>query len=114
MADVQGPKDHGSGKCREACLRTLHALGLEFLDLYLIHWPGVQGLKPTDERNRELRRQSWTDMEKLYEQGKCVSEASDVCQMLKVLVFALPYREGVLPPSAEASGGPSAHLRLNP
>jgi len=70
MIDVQGPKDHGSGKCHEACLRTIQALGLESIDLYLIHWPGVQGLKPNDERNRELRRQSWSDMEKLYEQGR--------------------------------------------
>lgn len=64
-----GPKDHGSGKCHEACLRSLQALGVESIDLYLIHWPGVQGLKPNDERNKELRRQSWSDLEKLYEQG---------------------------------------------
>jgi len=44
---------------------------MESVDLYLIHWPGVQGLKPNDERNPELRRQSWSDMERLYEQGRC-------------------------------------------
>jgi len=43
---------------------------VEFIDLYLIHWPGVQGLKPSDERNKEMRRQSWSDLEKLYEQGR--------------------------------------------
>jgi len=81
---VLGPKDHGSGKCREACLRSVRALGVESIDLYLVHWPGVQGLKPTDERNRELRRQSWSDMEKLYKQGRNLAEifdatSSDIC-----------------------------------
>ena len=28
--------------------------------------------------------------------------------------LTLPYGEGVLPPSAEASGEPNAHRRLNP
>jgi len=28
--------------------------------------------------------------------------------------LTLPYREGVLPPSAEASGGPNARPRINP
>jgi len=74
MCAVQGPKDHGNGKCREACLRTVQALGMDYIDLYLVHWPAAQGLKPSDERNRELRRQSWLDMEKLYEQGRYLPE----------------------------------------
>lgn len=47
-----GPKDHGSGKCHEACLRSLQALGVESIDLYLIHWPGVQGLKPNTRETK--------------------------------------------------------------
>jgi len=77
-AGVQGPKDHGSGKCQEACLRSLQALGVDYIDLYLIHWPGVQGLKPTDGRNQELRRQSWSDLEKLHEQGWYLAIVFDV------------------------------------
>jgi len=65
-----GPGDHGSGRCRQACLESLTALGLDYIDLYLIHWPGVKHLKPGDERQRELRRESWQDLEKLYEEGE--------------------------------------------
>ena len=84
MSAVSAPKDQGSGKCREACLRSIEALGLEFIDLYLIHWPGAQGLKPGDQRNRELRQQSWSDVEKLYEQGRYLAafshtSSSDLC-----------------------------------
>ena len=40
-----GPKDHGSEKAQLAFEKTLHNLQTDYLDLYLIHWPGVQGLK---------------------------------------------------------------------
>uniref|UniRef100_A0A671NST5 NADP-dependent oxidoreductase domain-containing protein n=1 Tax=Sinocyclocheilus anshuiensis TaxID=1608454 RepID=A0A671NST5_9TELE len=35
--------DQGS-KARDGCLRSLEQLGLGYIDLYLIHWPGTQGL----------------------------------------------------------------------
>jgi len=31
-----------------------------------------------------------------------------------IAFHTLPYGEGMLPPSAEASSGPSAHHRINP
>ena len=65
-----GPNDHGQGKCREACLRTIANLGSDMVDLYLIHWPGVQGRKPEDIANKQLRLESWRDMEQLYKEGK--------------------------------------------
>lgn len=67
-----GPKDQGTGKCRNACLNSLNALGLEYLDLYLIHWPGASGMQPEDARHEALRLESWRDMEKLYDEGSSV------------------------------------------
>ena len=64
-----GPKDQGATKCREAVLRSLQNLDLDYIDLYLIHWPGVQKVKPTDERNSILRRESWRDLELLCKEG---------------------------------------------
>ncbi|KAL4222188.1 hypothetical protein ACF0H5_018225 [Mactra antiquata] len=65
-----GPKDQGAGKCRQACLKSLENLQTDYLDLYLIHWPGTQGKKPEDQSNKDLRGESWKDLEVLYKEGK--------------------------------------------
>lgn len=64
-----GPKEHGAS-CREAALKSLKNLGTDNLDLYLIHWPGVQGLKSNDINTREIRKESWRHMEHLHKEGK--------------------------------------------
>ncbi|XP_053544832.1 uncharacterized oxidoreductase YtbE [Bombina bombina] len=62
------PTDLGKG-AREACLRSLAELGCEYLDLYLIHWPGKQGCRSEDTRNVQARAESWKAMEDLYQEG---------------------------------------------
>ena len=56
---------------RDAALRafegSLERLGLEYLDLYLVHWPAVQG--PDDEWQR-TNRQTWRALEELYRDGR--------------------------------------------
>ena len=69
IALLSAPVDQGQGKCREACLRSINNLQTGYLDLYLIHWPGVQGKKPEDPDNKKLRLESWRDMEQLYNEG---------------------------------------------
>ncbi|KAM9390868.1 aldo-keto reductase isoform 1-T6 [Salvelinus alpinus] len=64
-----GPKDQGS-RAREGALRSLELLDLDYIDLYLIHWPGTQGLGVGDKRNPENRAQSWAVLEELHAQGQ--------------------------------------------
>jgi len=70
---------------RNACLYTMQCLGVDYLDLYLVHWPvawkfiefggnqwggepGEDGLKGTRFDNVPLH-QTWAEMEKLVEEG---------------------------------------------
>ncbi|XP_059165923.1 glyoxal reductase-like [Physella acuta] len=65
-----GPSEQGKGNALSACLGSLQRLDCEYLDLYLIHWPGTHKFKPEDERHKELRQESWRDMEEAHKQGK--------------------------------------------
>ena len=60
----------GYEKTIEATLKSLTELGIEYLDLMLIHWPGVSGLDNSDDGIVEVRHGSWRALEELYEQGK--------------------------------------------
>ncbi|PTL79277.1 aldo/keto reductase [Vitiosangium sp. GDMCC 1.1324] len=53
-------EDQGYDSTLRACERSLKDLGLEYVDLYLVHWP-VPG----------RRLESWRAMEKLLAEGKC-------------------------------------------
>lgn len=52
--------DLGYNNTRDACRRSLDTLGVDYLDLYLIHWPAPQ---------RDLYTQSWAAMEDLRDEG---------------------------------------------
>lgn len=63
-----GPKDQGS-RARDGARRSLSQLDLGYLDLFLIHWPGTQGLGGSDPRNPENRARSWAALEELHALG---------------------------------------------
>lgn len=52
-------RDHGYESTLAAFERSLNKLGLEYVDLYLIHWPV-----------EDLRLETWKAMEKIYREGK--------------------------------------------
>lgn len=49
---------------------SLQKLGLDYMDLYLIHWPRPDYGDPKYNDWVELDRESWRAMEELYEAGK--------------------------------------------
>jgi len=53
-----GNRDHGDEVARRAFERSLTALGLDHVDLYLVHWPVAGG-----------RAGSWRALERIYEDG---------------------------------------------
>lgn len=57
----------GYQETKDSFYKTLVDLGVDYLDLYLIHWPN-----PVKYRDhwKELNAQSWRAIEELYEEGK--------------------------------------------
>ena len=63
------PADAGP-RAREGCARSLEMLGIGgYIDLYLIHWPGTEGLESDDVKNSQNRAQSWAVLEELHGHG---------------------------------------------
>ena len=52
--------DQGADKVRPALLESLRKLGVDYVDLYLIHWPTP---------GRDLYVETWKEFEKLREEG---------------------------------------------
>lgn len=61
-----GNKDHGYEATRKAFANTLQALGTDYLDLYLIHWPNPVAFR---ENWVEVNAGSWKAMEEFYLEG---------------------------------------------
>ncbi|MHA2103688.1 MAG: aldo/keto reductase [Candidatus Hodarchaeales archaeon] len=55
------PNDFGYNKSKKSFQASLDALGLEYIDQYLIHWP----------REKKMTQETWKALIELYKQGKC-------------------------------------------
>ncbi|KAJ2387727.1 hypothetical protein GGI23_006209, partial [Coemansia sp. RSA 2559] len=64
------PKQQGFDGASAAVLVSLRDLQTDYIDLYLIHWPGVSGRPPESIEHTVYRRESWRALENLYRQGK--------------------------------------------
>lgn len=59
---------HGFEKTIAACTQSLKRLELEYIDLYMIHWPGPQ--PSSTDWTPESRAETWKALEKLLKDGK--------------------------------------------
>lgn len=59
--------EHGYEATLAACNRTLKDLGLDYLDLYLIHWPNPIKFR---EHWQQVNADTWRAFEELYRAGK--------------------------------------------
>lgn len=59
--------DQGYESTLKAFEKSMEKLGLDYLDLYLIHWPRIK--RAPDDWVR-LNRETWHAMEQLYEDGR--------------------------------------------
>ncbi|KAJ2841024.1 hypothetical protein J3B02_006088, partial [Coemansia erecta] len=64
------PKQHGYDQAIAAVNESLTNLQTDYIDLYLIHWPGVSGRAPEYPGHRKYRESSWKALEDLYRSGK--------------------------------------------
>lgn len=63
------PKYLGYESTVQAIRESIDRLQVDYLDLFLIHWPGKKGLKSSDSRNKNLRLESWKAIVEAYNQG---------------------------------------------
>lgn len=64
------PVMQGYETCMRAFDQALADLQMDYLDCFLIHWPGVAKTKLSSEKNLEKRKESWRAMEELYQEGR--------------------------------------------
>lgn len=62
------PGDYGYSTTRQACRDSCSRLGVDYLDLYLMHWPDCMS---PGRSNQELRAETWRALEELYAEGVC-------------------------------------------
>lgn len=96
--------DFGYENTLKACEESLKKLGLDYIDLYLIHWPCV---KKVDENWKEINADVWKAFEKLYKNGKIrsiglsnflpehIEELKNSCEIMP-MVNQIEYHPGYL------------------
>eukprot|EP00049_Salpingoeca_infusionum_P005516 m.93049 g.93049 ORF g.93049 m.93049 type:complete len:282 (-) comp12995_c1_seq1:3238-4083(-) len=63
------PKDQGYESTKQAVQLSLEKLQLDYIDMYLIHWPGKSGMKRDDPQQPQFRKESWRALEDMRRDG---------------------------------------------
>jgi len=63
------PYEQGTTKARRACEQILERLDIGYVDLMLIHWPGVARQKISSDENAGKRYETWRVMEEFCDKG---------------------------------------------
>jgi diketogulonate reductase-like aldo/keto reductase len=63
------PKSMGYTKTQECIHQSLVDLGISYIDLMLVHWPGSQGLRGNDPRNKLIRLETVKALTEQYRSG---------------------------------------------
>lgn len=63
------PTEQGEEEAYTAICTSLSELGLEYIDLVLIHWPGKSKTPVQSEKNRQARRASWRALIRAKREG---------------------------------------------
>ncbi|XP_022101735.1 uncharacterized protein LOC110985197 [Acanthaster planci] len=61
------PSEYGYHETRAAFQDSLQQVGVEYFDLYLLHWP----YSPEGTNTKQLISESWRALEEFYSQGLC-------------------------------------------
>ncbi|PNF38295.1 putative oxidoreductase [Cryptotermes secundus] len=80
--------DHGVGTTTKAVKSSLKKLGTSYVDLYLVHWPGVSRLPVYSPDNAIIRSDTWRELVTLHRQGllRAIGISNYTVQHLKELI----------------------------
>lgn len=94
-----GPKSMEPTKVRVGLETSLEKLGLDYVDLYLIHWPAKQGMKSDDPRHAAFRKQCWEVLEDIYTNTsmvKAIGVSNYTCEHMDELLTHCTIKPAVL------------------
>lgn len=103
------PSDHGSRPITTRAYRqSLENLGVDYVDLYLVHFPGTARTSSDDTINIKIRDQTWAGLASLYRQGyiRAIGVSNYTVRHLQQLLSS---NHGVIPTVNQVEWHPYYH-----
>lgn len=89
---------------------SLKNLQTDYIDLYLIHWPGVSGLKSDHPDNSKYRQKTWKTLVKLHKEG-LIRSIGVSNYLIKHLELLLKDCDGIVPAVNQVEWHPRNHSK---